>query len=89
MTDTFQFQIEDGIGLLTLTQAPRNTLDHRFFGEFHAWSESVLAHIALQGLVVIGQGKHFSAGADTAELGRILRGKNQQPSFLLENSRAF
>lgn len=89
MPESFRFELRAGIGLLTLCRPPQNRLDHAFFGEFRDFSRTVLADAGLRGLVLTGEGKHFSSGADVAELSGLLRGRERRPDFLADNARSF
>ena len=98
MSGGFAWSIREGVGVVSLARPPRNSLDSGLFaglaalvdllasGKIPPDSQSV--DTALRGLVIHGQGKHFSAGADLDELGRLLRGAAAEPEFLRRNSRA-
>lgn len=85
----FRFHIEAGIGHLVLSRPPQNRLDHHFYREFSSFAREELATALLRGLVLSARGKHFSSGADTAELAALLKGQSQAPDWLYDNASAF
>jgi len=65
---TLQWTIEQGIGRLTLNQPPSNTMTMGFFREMQRLMHEIPATQGLRAIVISGNGRHFSAGADIAEL---------------------
>jgi len=63
---------EDGIGTLVLSNPPRNTLDQPLFVE-RSLLEQALDHPGQKALVVQGEGRHFSHGADPEKIREQLR----------------
>lgn len=53
--------------ILTLDNPPNNTLPARFFRELHHWFQQAEGQ-EIRAVVVTGQGRSFSKGADLAEL---------------------
>ena len=62
----------DGIGTLVLSNPPRNILDQPLFVE-RSLLEQVLDHPGQKALVIQGEGRHFSHGADLEKLREQLR----------------
>jgi enoyl-CoA hydratase/carnithine racemase len=65
--------VEDGIAHVVLSSPPRNALDLACFAELSAMARDVLPGLDAIGLVISGEGRHFSSGADVDELGRAFR----------------
>jgi len=72
----------DGIGTLVLSNPPRNTFDQPLFAE-RSLVERVLDLPGQKALILQGEGRHFSHGADPAKLREQLRG----PAFQHEMDR--
>ena len=64
-----EYEVDDGIGTITLSDPPKNTLRGPAFAD-RAVLESFLSREDLKGVVIRGAGRHFSAGADLDELRR-------------------
>jgi len=69
----------DGIGTLVLANPPRNTFEQPRFAE-RAELERILGHAGQKALIVTGEGRHFSHGADPERLREQLR----DPAFQRE-----
>jgi enoyl-CoA hydratase/carnithine racemase len=78
------FTIDDRIGYLTLDRPPSNTMTMEFFREFRGAVSEISGKPGLRAVIVRGQGRHFSSGADIHEL----LGHSDQET-MLENYRAF
>ena len=61
----------DGVGTLVLSNQPHNTLDQPLFTE-RSLVERVLGHPGQKALILQGEGRHFSHGADPEKLRRQL-----------------
>lgn len=72
----------DGIGTLVLSNPPHNAFDQPLFAE-RSLVERVLEHPGQKALILRGEGRHFSYGADTAKL----REQMSAPSFQRELDR--
>ena len=72
----------DGIGTLVLSNPPHNSFDQPLFAE-RSLVERVLDHPGQKALILQGEGRHFSHGADPAQLREQLRG----PAFQHEMDR--
>jgi enoyl-CoA hydratase/carnithine racemase len=81
---TLQFIIEQGIGQLTLNQPPSNTMTMGFFQEMQVLMQEVPKMKELKAIVISGNGRHFSSGADINELLN-----NVDNRIMLENYGAF
>jgi enoyl-CoA hydratase len=65
---TLRWTVNDGIGMLMMDQPPSNVMTLRFFSEFRRWSEDLGRQPGLKAVVIYGNGRHFSSGADLDEL---------------------
>jgi enoyl-CoA hydratase len=65
---TLEWNIEDGIGCLVLNQPPANAMTLLFFEELDALTKKIKNIRSLNGIIIRGQGRHFSSGADLKEL---------------------
>jgi enoyl-CoA hydratase/carnithine racemase len=81
---TLQWTIEQGIGRLTLSQPPSNTMTMGFFHELQVLIYEIATMQGLKAVIISGNGRHYSSGADISEL---LCSVNNQT--MLENYRAF
>jgi len=62
----------DGIGTLVLSNPPHNTFDQPLFAE-RSEVERILDHPGQKALILLGEGRHFSHGADPEKLREQLR----------------
>ena len=81
---TLQWTIEQGIGRLTLNQPPSNTMTMGFFQEMHVLMHEISAMKELTAIVISGNGRHYSSGANITEL---LNSVDNQA--MLDNYQAF
>ncbi|MEI7662902.1 MAG: enoyl-CoA hydratase/isomerase family protein [Bacteroidota bacterium] len=65
---TIRWSVEDGIGLLLIGHPPSNSMTMEFFAEFRRWMKLISEVDALNAIVIHGNGRHFSSGADLDEL---------------------
>ena len=63
---TARFVEEDGLGVLTLDSPPLNLLGQEVIGDLVAALDQIEANEGLRALLVRGEGKVFSAGADVS-----------------------
>jgi enoyl-CoA hydratase len=95
MFETLDWRIDNGIGLLALNQPPANTMTRWFFDELSEFMASVVPGSGIRALVIYGNGRHFSAGADHADLKKRINENlpanypDELPGFLTENTRSF
>ncbi len=75
---------ENGIGRLTLGPPPSNTMTLGFFREFRDRVADLPSLSGLRAIVIGGEGRHFSSGADVDELLAL-----SEPGLMMENYRAF
>ena len=66
MTD---YALHDGIAVITLQHPPVNSLSHALRSFIVGALDAAEADPAVRGMVLVGNDKAFSAGADVAELG--------------------
>lgn len=81
---TLEWAIEQGIGRLTLNQPPSNTMTMGFFREMQVLMQEIPVMQGLNAIVISGYGRHYSSGADIAELL-----SNVDNRTMLENYQAF
>ncbi len=91
---TLKWRIEDRIGNLVLSQPPANAMTLDFFGELDDLTKKVKTILDLKGIIISGQGRHFSSGADLNELTDSISEKSkvndngkivQYPEFMRRN----
>lgn len=86
---TFQYYEEENIGYVNFSTPPQNRMTFLFFEEF----EKIIVDIKksdIIGLIITGEGRHFSSGADTDELIEIIGGVDKEDySFLSKNVKTF
>lgn len=73
-----EIEIQDGVGVLTLSHPPYNTLTHPEVAD-REFLVALLARPDLKGLVVTGAGRHFSAGAAPSEVDRLIHDPDPAP----------
>jgi enoyl-CoA hydratase/carnithine racemase len=78
------WSIENGIGRLMISQPPSNVMTMEFFREFLVLMHNISTMKDLQAIIISGEGRHYSSGADISEL---LASVDHQT--MLENYRAF
>jgi enoyl-CoA hydratase/carnithine racemase len=88
MPDGVGFRVERGIAYLTLDAPPRNEMDLAFFAELARLRREVFPGLSVRGLIVHGAGRHFSSGADVAELKAILAAEPDRAAALLRENHA-
>lgn len=92
---TIDWKVEDGIGHLILNTPPANIMTGDFFNELEFITSSVMPKLSLKALMIYGKGRHFSAGADHANLReRIIKFRNENPGneipeFMIGNLKSF
>lgn len=74
MTARVRLSVEDGFAHLVLSSPPRNALDLAAFEELSELASGELPRLDARGLVVRGEGRHFSSGADVPGLLAALSG---------------
>jgi enoyl-CoA hydratase/carnithine racemase len=92
---TIHWKTENNIGHLVLNQPPANTMSRLFFDELGILTRDIIPQSAIKALIIYGNGRHFSSGADHYELRkRISNGipsgyPGELPSFLEETIQSF
>lgn len=66
--NTILFEFADGIGHIILNRPPSNMMTVEFFSELGLLVSEMREMNALKAVVISGQGRHFSAGAELDEL---------------------
>ncbi|MEI6683641.1 MAG: enoyl-CoA hydratase/isomerase family protein [Bacteroidota bacterium] len=79
-----QWAVEERIGWLKIGRPPANAMTMQFFSAFGQWIDHVAADPMLKAIIILGNGRHFSSGADLHELL-----ENSSETGLIENSRNF
>ncbi|HES58840.1 MAG TPA: hypothetical protein ENO18_00285, partial [Caldithrix sp.] len=72
---SLKFYKENQIGFLVLNRPPKNEMDALFFAELSDFLKNNLPNITLNGLIVTGEGRHFSSGANVTELAEFAHKK--------------
>jgi enoyl-CoA hydratase len=83
------FTVDGRLGLLALSNPPRNVMNREFFDCLARTVHEHIAPAALDGLIVHSTGRHFSSGADIDELRGLVRAPGADTSFLTRNLDAF
>ncbi len=65
---TLDWKVKEGIGYLILNQPPANAMTLEFFRELDDMVKSIKTLAELTGIIVTGNGRHFSSGAELDEL---------------------
>jgi enoyl-CoA hydratase/carnithine racemase len=65
---TIHWKIEQAIGHLILDQPPANTMTRLFFDELGILTHDIIPKSAIKALIIYGNGRHFSSGADHYDL---------------------
>jgi enoyl-CoA hydratase/carnithine racemase len=92
---TIHWKIENDIGHLILNQPPANTMTRLFFEELGILVHEIIPHSAVKALIIYGNGRHFSAGADHYDLRKRIIGNmssvepEELPEFLVETIQNF
>lgn len=95
MLKTIKWYIENEIGHLILNQPPANTMNRLFFDELRIMTSEIIPQAGAKAIIIYGNGRHFSSGADPAELrNKIMENlpsdyPRKLPSFLEENTGSF
>ncbi|MEY8414829.1 enoyl-CoA hydratase/isomerase family protein [Tissierella praeacuta] len=67
---TLRFEIEDNIGILTLSNPKLNLVSSEFFEELEELQRQIFIDKTLNGLVILADGPNFSAGIDISYLNK-------------------
>jgi enoyl-CoA hydratase/carnithine racemase len=80
--------VKEKIGYLTLNGPPSNPMTSLFFEEMHEFVTNFETGL-LSALIIQGAGRHFSSGADLADLIGKVGEDRSVDSFFLKNSESF
>lgn len=84
------YERDGDIGYLRLNAPPRNEMGRAFFEELSRLCHDELPGAPITGLVVYGAGRHFSSGANVAELRDMVAAEpSARAPFLITNVDAF
>lgn len=92
------WKIEDGIGHLLLNSPPKNIMDIEFFKELSWIIEEKIKISEVNGIIIYGNGRHFSAGAELNDLISYLLSTTKEtnkeniityPNIIFENVNLF
>lgn len=87
---TFDWSVNEGVGLITLNRRPGNAMNRLFFGAMKELCSGLKSENDLRALVICGSGRHFSSGAD---LNDLLNGpyesQENMVDFFTSNSHCF
>ena len=83
---TLRWRESEGIAILTVCAPPRNEMTLAFFRALADLRREVFPRLAVRGVVVHGEGRHFSSGADLAELRAILAARSDEAEALLRDN---
>jgi enoyl-CoA hydratase/carnithine racemase len=95
---TILFDFHDGIGHIIINQPPSNMMTVEFFVELGLLVEKLKTTKSLKAIVISGQGRHFSSGAQLDELLNLVNGEHlpaqrnsvkNLPDFLNRNFETF
>jgi enoyl-CoA hydratase/carnithine racemase len=92
---TINWKIEHDIGHLMLDQPPANIMTPLFFNELNILTRKIIPQSSIKALIIYGNGRHFSSGADPYELMNRIIGNlpsaypKELPYFLEETAQSF
>ena len=92
---TISWKVESDIGHLVLNRPPANTMTRYFFEELNLLTREIIPKSEIKSLIIYGNGRHFSAGADHYDLSDRIRDNLPEdypenlPSFLKETIQSF
>lgn len=98
MNDSILWKIEDNIGHLILNDLPSNKMSINFFNHLKYLVTAEIPHSSIKALVIYGNGRHFSSGADINDLLSIINRETKlkkngeikkYSQFLLKNNKSF
>lgn len=90
------WKVQDNIGHLILNDPPSNKMSIRFFYQLKELVFNVIPNSQLKAIVIYGNGRHFSSGAELEELLKVIKYQasvnkkqkiNKYPSFLKDNNK--
>ena len=72
---SLKFFKKDHKGYLILNRPPKNEMDAIFFSELSDFLKNKLPSLSINGLIIAGEGRHFSSGANVKELAEFAQKK--------------
>ena len=72
---SLKFYQDNQIGFLVLNRPPKNEMDAIFFAELSGFLKNMLPNLTVKGLIITGEGRHFSSGANVGELAEFAQKK--------------
>ncbi len=88
MTENLTLSVVDSIAQLTIDAPPKNEMDVGFFNALSRMAGTELGKLDVDGVIVHGQGRHFSSGANVPQLIEMGQ-KSDYHLKLEENARAY
>ncbi len=82
------WEVRENIGFLTFTDPPENRMDSLFFLELHRLTTQMIPESKARAIIISGNGRHFSAGADLDELFKEIQTGNGT-NILVSNYKSF
>jgi enoyl-CoA hydratase/carnithine racemase len=85
------WHIENEIGHLMINRPPANKMDRQFFHELRSLVTQIIPESMAKGILVYGNGRHFSSGADLEDLliHTTNASDNGNTEFFMENLESF
>ncbi len=77
-SNSLDWKVINGVGFLLLNPPPANAMTLNFFRSLEDLTSKIKSFRDLKGIIISGQGRHFSSGADLKELTNSI---NQQFKF--------
>ena len=97
-SNSVDWKVKNGVGFLLLNQPPANAMTLSFFISLEELTRKIKSISDLKGIIISGQGRHFSSGADLKEITNSINQRlnyNQDskshiiPEFMLKNLESF
>jgi enoyl-CoA hydratase len=95
---TLQWKVINDTGMLLLDQPPANAMTSVFFDELYHLTEDHIPKLKIKAIIIMGSGRHFSSGADLAELRASIRSESvlnasgnrvRYPESMIHNLKSF
>ena len=81
---TIHYEVRDGVAVITMDRPPVNSLGHRLRVDIFDAVERSIADASIRAIVLAGNGRAFSGGADITEFGGPLPVTDPRLSSLIE-----
>ncbi len=66
--EKISWQVSDGVGHMILNDPPTNKMSLKFFTSLHNLVTQVIPNSNVKAIIIYGNGRHFSSGADLEDL---------------------